>query len=144
TIAWRRSHDYGAKVEPVSPRPVQSPGALAGLGFLPPDVNVVAGVHVAELLKDPAGKKLLEAPRAPLLDLLLGAVEKWTRLTPEQVASIALGTQIKDKIPQLTVVVETRLPYDPDELARALRPIVPTLQRGKPLFRFTLAPGEGM
>ena len=144
TVDWRRKNDYRTKRDAVPPAGVRAPGDLAGLGYLPPEVNVAMAIQVAELYKDAGGGTLLEAPRPALLDLLLGAVEKWTKLKAADVDHIVVGTEIKDKLPQLTLVVETRRSHDPATLAKALYPLVPEQERGKPLYRFALQPGEGM
>jgi hypothetical protein len=146
TVKWRRHNDFRAKRDssPPATSAEVTLGGLDGLGFLPEHVNVVAAIQVADLASHSPGKKLLEPPRPPLVEMLLATIEKWTRLKIEQLDSIVVGTEIKDKLPQVTVVVETRQPYDVEALARALRPSVPTLQRGQPLFRFALNPGEGM
>lgn len=144
TVDARRKNDYRVRKNPNPPPSVQAPGELAGLGFLPPEVNCVAAVQVSELLKDPQGKKLLEAPRPAFVNLILGAVEKWSRLKLADVDQIVVGTEIKDKLPQLTVVVRTRNAYDPAALAKALAPLEPTQHRGKTLFRFAAQPGQGM
>jgi hypothetical protein len=144
TWEGRRRNDYRGQTVTVPPSSVQAPADLAGLGYLPVDVNVAAALQVAELQKDNLGKKLLEAPRPPLVELLLASVEKWAKLSIRDVDHIVLGTEIKDKLPQLTVVVRTLKAVNPGELAKALSPVQSTLQRGKSLFHFKLTPGEGM
>ncbi len=144
TWEGRRRNDYRGQTVTVPPSSVQAPTDMAGLGYLPLDVNVAAALQVAELQKDNLGKKLLEAPRPPLVELLLATVEKWTKLSIQDVDHIVLGTEIKDKLPQLTVVVRTLKAVNPTDLAKALQFGQPTLHRGKALFHFKLAPGEGM
>jgi hypothetical protein len=144
TVKWRRQNDYRVKRDTSAPPSVLAPGELVGLGFLPEKVNVVAAVQVAALANDRAGRELLESPRPALLELLLGTVEKWTKLTAQDLDHIVLGTEVSDRLPQMTVVVQTRQPYDRSALASALHPSKPTLQRGQPLYRFGLHPGEGM
>jgi predicted Zn finger-like uncharacterized protein len=144
TVESRRKNDYRVTKSTHPPTAIQAPGEVAGLGFLPPEVNFVAAMQVAELLKDPEGKKLLEAPRPAAINVLLDAVQKWTRLRAEDLDQIAAGTEIKDKLPQLTVVVTTRNAYDPAALAKALQPSEPTEYRRKKLFRFAAQPGECM
>jgi hypothetical protein len=140
----RRQNDYRLKRGATLSPAVAAPGELTGLGFLPPEVNVVAAVQIAELLKDQAGKRLLEAPRPAPLELLLSTVAKWTRLEAEDLEHVVLGTEIKAKLPQVTMIVQTRRPFDPARLAKSLYPALPTLQRGKPLYRLPLKAGEGI
>jgi hypothetical protein len=144
TVDRRRQNDYRTKPGTAPSLTLQAPGELSALGFLPPDVNIAAAVQVAEIFKDPAGKKLLETPRPMLLDMALGTIEKWTALRAEDLDHFAVGTEIKDKLPQLTLVVETRTEYDAAALGKALHPTAPTRHRDKPLYRFALKPGEGM
>ncbi len=64
-------------------------------------------MQVAELLRDSDGKKLLAEPRPAVLNLLVAAVHKWTSLKSEDLDQIVAGTELKDSLPQLTVVVTT-------------------------------------
>ncbi|MBY0232833.1 MAG: hypothetical protein K2W96_26420, partial [Gemmataceae bacterium] len=88
TVQTRRGHDKS--IPRASRRPVLPPLApekesvpvpparLAGLAWLPEEMNVVAGVHVAELLKSPAGEKLKgETLRLAGKEFALDDVEKW-------------------------------------------------------------------
>lgn len=143
TVESRRRNDVRGGFKE-APSLLQDAGALTGLGFLPEETNVVAAIQVAELLKDPTGKTLLATPRPPLLDMALAPIAKWAKLKPEDVNHVVAGTELKDKFPQVTLVVETNAPYDAAALAKALLPATPTLQRNKPLFRFDLQPGQGM
>ncbi len=144
TVEYRRKNDYRTKRAETPPPTVQAPGELAGLGFLPSAANIVAALQVAETFKDPEGEKLLVAPRPALFDLALGAIEKWGKLKAEDLDHIVLGTEIKAKLPQVTIVVTTRAPYDASALAKALLPAKPVMHRARPLYRFGLHPGEGM
>ena len=129
TVQWRRQNDFRGKRQATAPLILQEPGELAGLGYLPPDVNVIAVLDVAELLKDPAAGTLLAAPRPALFDMLLSLVERVTSLKAADLDAVIVGTEIKDKLPQLTLVVQTTKPYVPAQLAEALRPAVATVQR---------------
>ena len=144
TVDARRKNDYRVKKSTAPPPAVEAPGELAGLGFLPQEVNIVAAMQVAELLRDPEGKKLLAEPRPGFFDLIFVAVQKWSALKAEDIDQIVVGTELKDKLPQLTAIVKTRKPYDPAALAKALAPIEPTQHRGQALFRFAAQPGECM
>jgi hypothetical protein len=144
TVHVRREHDYRTKKETSSAPALPDPSQLEGLGFLPPEVNMVAALQVAELSKDSEAKRLLEDPRPPLLEMLLGTVEKRARITIEDIDHVVLGAEIREKLPQVTVVIVTREPYDPAERDKALQPATPTLVRGKNLYRFDLNPGKGM
>lgn len=119
------------------------PAELPALGFLPLDTNLVAAIHVAQLWENPEGKKLLETPWPGTLDWLRRGIDKWTGLPLEAVDHIALGTQIKDRLPQLTMVVQTRGLYDPAMVAK--KHATALQLHKKPLFPFKVDPvGEGL
>ena len=142
-VTWegRRKNDYRGQSVTVPPPSVQAPTEWAGLGYLPPEVDVAAGLQLAELSKDNLGKSLLAPPRAALLDSLLLSVETWTKLTARDIDHIVLGTEIKDKLPQLTVVIRT---LEPVKVGERMKATPATDHRGKPLYHFKLAVGDGM
>jgi hypothetical protein len=121
-----------------------APAELAALGYLPADSNFVVGVHVAELLRDKAGKEFLENPSWKPLELALRQVEKWTGLHKDVIDHIALGAQT-DGLPRLTVVVQTRVPYDPASFRVLLEESKPTEHHGRLLYPLLLRPvGQGI
>jgi hypothetical protein len=101
--------------EPRSPDddllPVQAvpPAELAGLGYLPADVQVVAGVHVAAALQTESGRKLVKQLRLGPGDLSVEVLADWLGLRPDEIDHIVLG--LKPAL-QLYVVIQTRRPYD--------------------------------
>ncbi len=137
TQSERRAHDAGLphgrrpshnRPEPPpqgvpAPPAAVAPDRLAALGYLAPDTSVVAGVHVAELLADDTGKRLLNDPiQVGATELRLGAVEQWTGLRPEEVDHVVVGVKADDPFPpRLNVVVRTREPYDAAKVRAALR-----------------------
>jgi hypothetical protein len=137
TQAERRAHDAGlphgrrpsrAQPEPpvqgvAAPPEAVAPDLLAALGYLAPDTSVVAGVHVAELLADDAGKRLLNDPlKVGSSEFRLGAIEKWTGLRPGEVDHVVLGVKADDPLPpRLNIVVRTRQPYDAAKVREALK-----------------------
>jgi hypothetical protein len=116
------------------------PAELPGLGYLPVDTNVAAGIHVADILRDKLGTKLLESPLPGPLGRALTLVEGRTGVKLETIDHIVLGTTLKDEVPQLTIVV--RAPYSLDALRR-LYPQKPIPQHKQPLFRVKLEPVGG-
>lgn len=137
TQSERRAHDAGLphsrrpSHNPPEPPPqgvparpaAVAPDRLAALGYLAPDTSVVAGVHVAELLADDTGKRLLNDPiKVGPTEFRLGAVEKWTGLRPEEVDHVVLGVKADDPLPpRLNVVVRTREPYDAAKVRETLK-----------------------
>jgi hypothetical protein len=122
TTEFRRSHDPPRKTDLGPSVPGErgktgdprGPAALAALGYLPADSNLIVGVDVARMLVKPAGKAFLDKPSWGPLETALGQVEKWTGLKKEAIDHIALGTRTHT-FPwlRLTVVVQTTVPYDP-------------------------------
>src|SRR5262249_18320079 len=68
----RESRHPKTPVELQAARP-HMPADLPALGYLPVDCQIIAGVHVAELRKDPVGAQLLEPPLPGLLGVGLHA-----------------------------------------------------------------------
>lgn len=121
------------------------PFELPGLGYLPADTNLVAAVRPADLLDEGLGKRLLASPRPRFVELALSNVEKWTGTTAANIDHLVVGASIvrPDRIPSLTLVVQTRLPYHPATIAKALGSKAVTHQ-DRPLFRFSFDPaGQG-
>jgi len=156
TKAGRRANDpKGPQVEAAAaPSAVEAvaPAFLAGLGYLPEDCNLVAAIHVAELAAQPMGLKLLERhpsgegePPPWLIDFAFGHVEKLTGLKPEALDHLVLGTRIDAGLPHLTIVVRTRKPYDPTDLAKTQAPTLPVKHLDRDLYQFNTKPvGAGM
>jgi hypothetical protein len=133
----RRAHDAGlprgrrpsrAQPEPPlqgvhAPAEAVAPDRLAALGYLAPDTSVVAGIHVAGLLADDTGKRLLNDPiKVGSSEFRLGGLEGWTGLRPDEIDHVVLGVKADDALPpRLNVVVRTRLPYDAAKAIAALK-----------------------
>lgn len=147
TTPQRRQNDpRDERVRPVAP------GQLAALGYLPSDAILIAGLHVRELLQEPAGTAFLEQPQWGLMHLALKNVEKWTGLGSDAIDHIALGVRESDDVPRLkeflfpnekgslprslTVVVQTRRVYNPDTPPDALKRMPASQLHAKPLYRF--------
>jgi hypothetical protein len=114
-----------------------APAALAGLGYLPEEVNLVVGVHAAEALADPAGQRALEQLR------IGGAgprgLESWSGLKLAEMDHAVLGLTLDAQlVPRLTLVVQTRTPYAPEAVRTALKAGRATDRSGRELHRFTL------
>ena len=141
TRDFRRQNDYRTqkKSEP-GVAPTAADASL--LGFLPARCNVLAALHVGELLKNPAMRQLLDEPP---LSVLSKSLPQWTGLKLADFDQIALGAEIKATLPQVVLVLQTRQPYVPAKVAAALAPAQPTQRRQKLLVRFSLPPtGEGL
>ncbi len=118
------------------PRSYQ-PAELPALGYLPGDTNVLAGIHLADLLKTPLGAKFLETPLPSLLAFPFNTIEKRAGMKLDAIDHVVLGTTLKNDIPQLTLVLQTRRPYTLQDMARVF-PHQPIKHHQRPLFRFSL------
>jgi hypothetical protein len=114
------------------------PAELAGLGYLPSETTVVAGLHLAELLQEEEGQKLWQKLREGRAGAALRFVQDKTGLKAEEIDHLVLGDHPSNGVPRLVVVVRTRRPYDPQVLAKALAPARPQQEQGRTVYRFPL------
>jgi hypothetical protein len=148
---FRRSNDPRAVAIADVTRPA-TPVPMAGLGYLPDDFNLAAGIDVAAMAADPAVAKqglLGEADdgqrRMWLLEQGLGRVEKMTGLKADAVDHVVLGLKLDMGLPSLMVVAVTREDHDPQLIAKAQGSVVPVLHRNRTLYQFKTPPiGEGL
>src|SRR5262249_43294799 len=90
-----------------------APASLPTLGYLPPDTDLVAGVHVGELLSDPAARDFVTALQLGSANIDLSIIPKWTGLRLQDVDHVVLGLRIQGQlIPRFNLVVRTNRPYD--------------------------------
>lgn len=118
THAKRRAHDFprGENREVL----LQAPGDWPGLGYLPGDTNLVAGVQVAGMLEERLGKELFAVPRPAPLDFLFETVDQWTHIKPANIEHVIFGAEVSDRLPKLVFVVRTVNRYDAAALAKSL------------------------
>ncbi len=125
------------------PRPKVTPTApadLAALGFLPDDTDLIAAVHMAEVLDDPTGRDLLQR-------IGLGApggvdLEKWTGLRLDDIDHAALGLRLDgDLFTRFTLVVRARLPIDQQHVRDVLKTTARQDIDGRPVYPFVLETG---
>jgi hypothetical protein len=117
----RRSSQLPAYTEP-TPAAARSlaPAQLEALGYLPPDTNVVAGVHLGELLQSADNRALLDQLKVGPLDLNPERIQKLTGLKREDIDYVVLDLRLEE-IPRITAIVRTRTRFDPDAVRTALR-----------------------
>jgi len=120
-FAWhttdeRRLRD-GQKGEPAAV-PVVAPAKLTGLGYLPANVNFLAGFHVGELWdKSDTARRTLIALRENITGLQ--ELENSTALRLMDIDHIVVGGNLLRL--QVTIVVKTRAPYDQREVRAKLK-----------------------
>jgi hypothetical protein len=101
----RSSNPYPEELSPYSPVISVAPWQLTGLQYLPADTNVIAGIHVADLLQSEAGRDLLSQSSSPGI---IAQLEKWIGLPAQEMGHVVVGLKVDDRlVPRLIVVVET-------------------------------------
>jgi hypothetical protein len=138
----RRERDPKPRVEPPEAVEVaRRPAELLGLGFLPNGSNVAVGVHVAQLMHDPAGEALLKEPPPALFEPLLSPLAL-AGLSLKDVDHIVAGSEVKTLGVHITTVIVTRKPYDRTQLKQAVErsKVQVTPYRKGDLYRFTDLP----
>jgi len=149
TQQYRRGNDFRTQKKN-EPALQSAPAAEAPiLGLLPARCNVLADLHVAELLKQPATRRLFDtdttAGTSSPIPLLANKLQQWTGLKLGDIEHLALGSEISTKLPQLVILVQTHQPYSPGKVNAALAPATPIKHRQKLLVRFPIPPaGEGL
>jgi hypothetical protein len=134
---WRREAEVAKESQPTAVTGV-APAKLSGLGYLPRDTNVVLGVHVAEAIREPMGQELLRRFRLGPSGLGLVNLEKWTGQRLEDLDHVVVGLKAELFPPRLTLVVKTRLPFDPAQLRASMKAERKIERRKRELYRFPL------
>jgi hypothetical protein len=112
----RSSNPYPEELSPYPPINSVAPPHLSGLRYLPADTNLIAAIHVADLLKSATGRNLLDRP-GPFTQL-----EQWIGLPLPEIDHVVLGLKVDDRLlPRLIVVVETLRPFSKKELKEKLK-----------------------
>lgn len=134
TVQWRRDNDKGitrASRRPVLPplgkekeTETTPPARLPALLFLPEGMDVVAGLHVADLLASPVGAKVKgEALRLAGKEFSLDDVEKWLGVPAGNIDHLVIGAALAEVRvpPPVVVVLRTKTPLGVNRLREALR-----------------------
>ena len=128
-------------LEPPKPRVApMAPADLAALGFLPDDIDLIAAVHVAELLDEPSGRDLLQrvglgTPGGPDL-------EKWTGLKLDDIDHAVLGLKLDgDLLTRFVLVVRARRPIDQTHIRDILKATTRQEVDGRSVYPFVLETG---
>jgi hypothetical protein len=134
TVGQRRANDTGltmARHKPQQQHPdtpaeapatAVAPDKLEGLGYLPRETDLVAGVHVAELLALPAGRQLLHQPFTLAgRDFPVETLAGWIGLHVEDLDHLVVGLALQNRlIPRLDLVARSKAAFDPEALQRQL------------------------
>jgi hypothetical protein len=112
----RSSNPYPEELSPYPPITSVAPAHLSGLRYLPADTNMIAAIHVADLLQSETGRNLLDRP-GPFAQL-----EQWIGLPAREVDHVIFGLKVDDRLlPRLIVIVETLRPFSKRELKEKLK-----------------------
>jgi hypothetical protein len=128
TVGIRRANDSKHEVPPdkVEASTPPLPAAWLGLGYLPDDVQTVAGIRVDDALRSSAGNALLARLKLSDDKTILG-------VHPESVDELIIGASLRTLPPRVTAIAHGRV--------AGSKPSESTLdQRGKTLERLKLWP----
>jgi hypothetical protein len=115
-----------------------APASLAGLGYLPADCDLIAGVHMAEAEADPLAKEFFEHLQPGGSELSLSSVQKWTGLSLAEMDHVVLGLRVQGNLtPRLTLVVTTNKAYDPEKIRQQLKTSPAPVPGKKETYKFT-------
>jgi hypothetical protein len=144
TTAIRRQHDHPKKtLEPELTRVISiAPARLPAVGYLPADANILVGVHVAELLDDPACKELAAGLSNGSLGFNVNTLTQITGMPLEEIDHAAAAFRLEDRLlPHMTIVVRTRRPYDAGKIRTLLKAGRPLEWKKRTFYRYPLNGG---
>lgn len=123
-----------AQAEPISP------WRLPALGYLPPGMNIVAGLHVADLARDKVGRQVLDQRiQIGRVAVQPGQIARWCGLPLEDIDHLVLGIASEDPIlPRAVLIVRTNRPYQPESIRLALKGTNVPGSNKKHLYQFSL------
>jgi hypothetical protein len=150
---YRRHNDAGLPARPkrspiveeiAPPGPAAvAPARLAALGYLPPKIDLVAGVHAAELMDDPAGRKLLTGPlKLGNREVRLGELPAKFGVDVKDLDHFVVGMRLDEPL-SVVLVVRTRRPYDALKVRETLGARgIPGAPAGRTLYQVALPFGN--
>jgi len=115
-----RSSLPGDKAGPESVAPVL-PSKLAALGYLPDDVHLVVGFHIAEAWRTPAGRPFLDGSHQGGGGLGLDQIESLSGLKLAELDHAVLALKLDKLLPRFFLIVRTIQPCDPLEIQKDLK-----------------------
>jgi hypothetical protein len=130
TVQDRRKRDHPEQAAaPELTRVISvAPAKLTTLGFLPADVNVVVGLHLAELRSNPAARHLLAS---------VNNLEQWTGLKLSEIDHAVLGLSVEERlVPRIVLVVQSRQTLNAENIRAILRAGRRTERGQRTLYRF--------
>jgi hypothetical protein len=100
-----------------------SPDKLAALSYLPPGVNFLVGVRIAELLAGPVGMQVLRNPiQLGESEYRLENLPAWVGLRLEDIDHFVFAARVEDAvIPPFYLVLRTAKPYVEESMRQRLK-----------------------
>lgn len=144
TFSWwsnpiRRRNTEQPMEAATSPTYTLAPSKVESLGYLPPDTNVVAAIHVAEASRNPVAKDFLSQLRLGPVNFGTDGIERWTGLRWSDIRYLVIGLKLDDLlIPRVTLIVQTLQPFDGAKIQETLKAIRIPDAASKDRFRFKL------
>lgn len=124
TQKTRRSRDRGPEPTPVPYAPATRfyvPAKLPGLDSVPADSEVIAGVHVAEMLALPAGRELLDRWERSGAGRGFAQWRNATGLQLSDLDHVLIAVSFAEQSPRATVVAVANRAIDPDRVREGLK-----------------------
>src|SRR5207253_2786013 len=100
------------------------PADMETVTYLPAESNLVAGLHVSDLMRQTQGQQLLRELKFGSLELGGDRIEKWTGLKWHDIDQLAFALKLDGLlIPRLTLVVQTVEPNRMESLLKRLHAV---------------------
>jgi len=133
TVEWRRSHDKPQ--EERAPPSVVHPADLPGVGYLPDDVQVIAGVRVSAARASEPAQTALKA-----LSISMDEDGRVLGVPADDVDHMIVAASLKALPPRVTVVLKARRPINVDAVRTALHAGRSGEYNGKTIHQVKLRP----
>jgi hypothetical protein len=133
TVEFRRSHDKPE--EERAPVSVVHPADLYGVGYLPDDVQAIAGVRVSAARESEPARTALTA-----LGIAMDDAGRVLGVPADDLDHVIVAASIKAVPPRLTVVLRARRPINADAVRTALQGGRGSEHNGKTLYEVKLRP----
>jgi hypothetical protein len=117
--------------------PAVLPSQLAALGYLPDDVHLVVGFHIAEAWRTPAGRPFLDGSH-PDGGLGLDQIESLSGLKLAELDHAVLAVRLDKLLPRIFLIVRTTAAYDPVEIQNDLKATKLATGTGRSFYEFKM------
>ncbi len=131
TTEQRRANDFKTESRPATVPSPTPPAEWSALGYLPDDVQALAGIRLAAALDTEAGRALL----APLGLSANANRNPPLGVKPEDIEQLLFGATLKALPPRITTVIRTLAPVDRPRIREATHAERTTDRNGKTLTR---------